>query len=284
MESGLEENVSKTLNVTGSLDQTADTDGFSISGCSSLPSSQNTSNMSKGDGQKTGDHSVCGGAVSYAGSDDKTLYHEYRVHKTQTILKQCIAQKIAFKNKYVEMSRIFLADPSQMELDQIEILNMKCTQALNGDMSDSEKSEESENEASKPVEGLLPRKPKDNRRQSVSYDNPSYHQAWMTGPGTSSSQSQAQMMPQYTTVPSQVSATCNTLPNISQLYRTTVPALGSSLFGNQTFGQNFSQNSNLMSGTFGSYAPTSALTMPPTTTSTLIKPLAMKQVTLYSKI
>ena len=283
MEGGLDENMSKTLNVSGSLDQTSDTDGFSISGCSTLPSSQNMSSMSKGDGQKTGDKSVLGGAVSYVGSNDKAVYRQYRIRKTRSVLKRCIAQKIAFKDEYVEMSRTFLSDPSQMDLDQLEILNIKCTQTLNGEMSDSDKSEDLETQAPK-SESLLPLKPKGNKNQPVSYPNPSYHQSWMTGPATIGSQPQTQMMPQYTTLPSQVSATPNTLPTISQLYHTPVPALASSPFGNQNFGQNFSQNANIMPGTFGSYVPKSALTMTPTTTSTPIKPLGMKQVTINSKI
>ena len=92
-------------------------------------------------------------------TDDQAVYRDYRVRKTQSVLKQCINKQIAFTEKYVNLSKKFLKDPSAMELDQIEVLNIKCTQALAGDLSSSDKSDESDGENEvKNMQTLLSRK------------------------------------------------------------------------------------------------------------------------------
>ena len=84
------------------------------------------------------------GSVSH---DDRSIYRDYRICKTQSILKQCINKKIAFRERYIDMSRKFLTDPTKMDLDDIEVLNLKCQQALTGDISGSDKSDQSDDEA-----------------------------------------------------------------------------------------------------------------------------------------
>ena len=145
MDTGADENASRLSNLTGSLNE-SDTDKFSISSCSSLPSSQNTSSTSKGDMQKPDISNTSSGGAVPLSSDDRAHYWQHRIRKTQSILKQCIKQKIAFREEYVEMSKKFLKDPSSMATDDIEVLNIKCTQALAGEMSSPEKSNESDNE------------------------------------------------------------------------------------------------------------------------------------------
>ena len=279
----LDETVSKLLNLTGSLDKTLDTDAFSISGCSLLLSLQNTSNLSKGEGQKTGEQTfsipLTGGSVSYPGSEDPNMYRNYRICKTQHVLRDCIAQKIAFKDWYVEMSRVFLSDPSQMALKEIELLNMKCTQALSGEMS--EQSDTSDTEDLKTAQSLLSCKPKE-KRQTSSHENPSYHQNWMAGPGNMPKKTDSQSQSSYTTVPSHMSQQTGSLPGISQFYcnKPSSSVFGGPAFGNPEYAPNLLQNSRVTSSVFGKNTQASSVVMPPTTTSTPIKPVLATQVIL----
>ena len=71
------------------------------------------------------------------------MYRDYRIRKTASILKECIAQKIPFSREYVELSVQFQKHIESMTLSDIEVLYMKCQQALEGEISasDSEHSE-----------------------------------------------------------------------------------------------------------------------------------------------
>ena len=294
MDTGADENVSKLSNLTGSLNE-SDTDKFSISGCSSLPSSQNTPSILKGDMQKPSDisNTSSGGAVPLS-SDDRALYRQHRIRKIQSILKQCIKQKIAFREEYVEMSKQFLKDPSSMTTDDIEVLNIKCAQALAGEMSSPEKSNESDNEQSDhSVQSLLSRK-----KTTSSKAHASYHQNWLTGPGRNPRHSQQQHLTTLDYFPvkhsvqqkavsdnyynaTQMAPNGNygTLPHFSQFTTTSAVPLQQSmhyqqsvtqqnpLFGSQNFGThvplNFSQKSTVMPNTFGQSLHTPTIPLPP---------------------
>ena len=82
---------------------------------------------------------------TYENRSDRDVYHDYRIHKTASILKECIAQKIPFRREYVELSVPFQKHIETMTLPDIEVLHMKCQQALGGEISTSD-SEHSEGE------------------------------------------------------------------------------------------------------------------------------------------
>ena len=281
--------------VSGSLSQ-ADTE---ISGCSSFASSQNTS---KGHTQKSGDQTQStdsgAGSVSH---DDRVIYRDYRIRKTQSILKQCINKKIAFRERYVDMSRKFLADPTKMDLDDIEVLNLKCQQVLAGDISGSDKSDQSDDEAdgAKNIQTLISHKCH-SKNLSVAPSQPSYHQNWMAGPGQIGVPSHMHITTDYSsiqTMSTQMSSSVSSypLPTFGQFSQTSAIPLQQNLqyqqmirqpnqtfttqsFGSQQVAPNYSQNSSLMPNTYGLQTQVSTIPTPPTTMSTPIKPIKVKEV------
>ena len=60
------------------------------------------------------------------------MYRDYRIRKTATLLKECIARKIPFHREYVELSVEFQKHIESMSLPDIEVLHMKCQQTLGG--------------------------------------------------------------------------------------------------------------------------------------------------------
>ena len=90
--------------------------------------------------------SLSGGqSETYENRSDRDMYHDYRICKTASILKECIARKIPFRREYVELSVQFQKHIESMTLPDIEVLHMKCQQALGGKISASD-SEHSEGE------------------------------------------------------------------------------------------------------------------------------------------
>ena len=87
----------------------------------------------------------CGQSQTYENKSNKDVYHEYHIRKTAGILKECIARKIPFRREYVELSVQFQKHIESMSLPDIEVLHMKCQQALGGEISTSD-SEHSEGE------------------------------------------------------------------------------------------------------------------------------------------
>ena len=75
--------------------------------------------------------------------EDRKAYQSYRVRKTSSLVQKCIAKGTKFP-KYVVLSKAFLTDPDSMELNDIEILNMRCTNTLNQDHSSSDSEEDTE--------------------------------------------------------------------------------------------------------------------------------------------
>ena len=75
--------------------------------------------------------SLSGGqSQTYENKSDREVYHDYCICKTGTILKECIARKIPFRREYVELSVEFQKHIES--LPNIEVLHMKCQQALGG--------------------------------------------------------------------------------------------------------------------------------------------------------
>ena len=74
--------------------------------------------------------SLSGGqSQTHKNKSDREVYQDYRIRKTSTILKECIAQKIPFHREYVELSVQFLKHIESMTLPDIGVLHMKCQQA-----------------------------------------------------------------------------------------------------------------------------------------------------------
>ena len=73
--------------------------------------------------------------------EDRKAYRSYRVRKTSSLVQKCIAKGIKFAKYVVDLSKAFLTDPDSMELNEIEILNMRCTNAINQDHSSSDSDE-----------------------------------------------------------------------------------------------------------------------------------------------
>ena len=194
-----------------------------------------------------------------------------------------------------------------MELDQIEVLNIKCTQALAGEMSSSDKSDESDGENEvKNMQTLFSCKKKSktkSKTQNSTSKAPSYHQNWMAGPGNLPLHSQQLMTPHFAGVPTMASqmsmpTSYAALPSFSQFAHTAAVPLQEAMtyqqplgesnstfhshaFGSQSMAQNFSQNSPVMPNTFGQKMQTPTIPTPPTTTSTPIKPQDIKEVNTY---
>ena len=90
--------------------------------------------------------SLSGGqSQTHENKSDREVYRDYHIHKTSTILKECIARKIPFRREYVELSVQFQKHIESMTLPDIGVLHMKCQQALGGEISASD-SEHSEGE------------------------------------------------------------------------------------------------------------------------------------------
>ena len=70
--------------------------------------------------------------------EDCKAYRSYRVTKMSSLVQKCIAKGTKFPKYVVNLSKVFLTDPDSMELNDIEILNMRCTNALNQDHSSSD--------------------------------------------------------------------------------------------------------------------------------------------------
>ena len=80
-------------------------------------------------------------AQSIGTQEDRKAYRAYRVRKTSSLVQKCIAKGTKFPKYVVDLSKAFLTDPTSMELNDIEILNMRCTNALNQDHSSSDSDE-----------------------------------------------------------------------------------------------------------------------------------------------
>ena len=90
--------------------------------------------------------SLSGGqSQMYENRSDRDMYRDYRIRKTASILKECIARKIPFRREYVELSVQFQKHIESKTLPDIEVLHIKCQQALGGEISTSD-SEHSEGE------------------------------------------------------------------------------------------------------------------------------------------
>ena len=76
--------------------------------------------------------------------EDHKAYQSYRVRKTLSLVQKCIAKGTKLPKYVVNLSKAFLTDPNSMELNEIEILNMRCTNALNQDHSISDSDEHTE--------------------------------------------------------------------------------------------------------------------------------------------
>ena len=83
-------------------------------------------------------------AQSIGTQEDRKAYSCYRVRKTSSLVQKCIAKGTKFPKYVVNLSKAFLTDLDSMELNDIEILNMSCTNALNEDHSSSDSDENTE--------------------------------------------------------------------------------------------------------------------------------------------
>ena len=165
---GTDSGVETSINETSAISPTSknDTEIFSFSGGTSIQSSsQNSSTNAKSDPV----HS----------ENDEATYRAYRIRKTHPLLKECIRLKIEFREKYVNMSKTFLETPDKMALPDIELLHLKCSQAIDGKVSDTDGSSDSEDETC-PVP-LMSRK----KHKEFSQNQASYEQSWMGGPAGS---------------------------------------------------------------------------------------------------
>ena len=92
--------------------------------------------------------------------------------KTSNLIKECISQKIGFKQKYVLLSKHFLNDVESMDLHEIEMLNMKCNQVLNNEASYSDSDEEQESKETLQLKQKVPlQRPSRANRPSESHEN-----------------------------------------------------------------------------------------------------------------
>ena len=73
--------------------------------------------------------------------EDRKAYRSYRVRKMSSLVQKCIAKGIKFPKYVVDLSKAFLSDPNSMELNEIEILNMRCMNTINQDHSSSDSDE-----------------------------------------------------------------------------------------------------------------------------------------------
>ena len=70
--------------------------------------------------------------------EDRKAYRTYRIRKTSNLVNKCISKGTKFPKYLVDLSKAFLTNPDTMDLNDIEILNMRCTNALNQDYSGSD--------------------------------------------------------------------------------------------------------------------------------------------------
>ena len=70
--------------------------------------------------------------------EDHKAYRDYRIRKTSNLVNKCILKGTKFPKYVVDLSKAFLTNPETMELNDIKILNMRCTNALNQDYSGSD--------------------------------------------------------------------------------------------------------------------------------------------------
>ena len=63
------------------------------------------------------------------------VYRSYRIRKMSNLVNKCILKGTKFPKYVVDLSKAFLTNPNTMELNDIEILNIRCTDALNQDYS-----------------------------------------------------------------------------------------------------------------------------------------------------
>ena len=73
--------------------------------------------------------------------EDRKAYRSYRVRKMSSLVQKCIAKGIKFPKYVVDLFKAFLTETDSMELNEIEILNMRCTNAINQDHSSSDSDE-----------------------------------------------------------------------------------------------------------------------------------------------
>ena len=135
---GADSGVETSINETSAISPTSknDTEIFSFSGGTSIQSSsQNSSTNAKSDPVHSENQ-----------PSDDAIYRAYRIRKTHPLLKECIRLKIEFRDKYVNMSKTFLETPDKMSLPDIELLHLKCSQAIDGKVSDTEGSSDSKDE------------------------------------------------------------------------------------------------------------------------------------------
>ena len=83
-------------------------------------------------------------AQSIGTPEDRKAYQSYRVRKMSSLVQKCIAKGTQFSKYVVDLSKAFLTDPNSMELNDIEILNMRCANTLNQDHSSSDSDEHTE--------------------------------------------------------------------------------------------------------------------------------------------
>ena len=84
-------------------------------------------------------------AQSIGTPGDRKVYRSYQVRKMSSLVQKCIAKGIKFPKYVVDLSKAFLTDLNSMELNKIEILNMRCTNAKNQDNSSSDSDENTNN-------------------------------------------------------------------------------------------------------------------------------------------
>ena len=77
--------------------------------------------------------------------EDRKAYRTYRIRKTSNLVNKCISKGTKFPKYVVDLSKAFLTNPDTMELNDIEILNMRCTNALNQDYSGSDSDDQTKN-------------------------------------------------------------------------------------------------------------------------------------------
>ena len=130
----------------------------------SNPPSVESLNVSSGQSQK------------YNIKADNDVYHEYCIRKTASILKECIARKIPFRREYVKLSVQFQKEIESMSLPDIEVLHMKCQQALGGEISASDSDEGEGEEATFLLRKTKKAKHFHNPPVPTCMQNPGYYQ------------------------------------------------------------------------------------------------------------
>ena len=89
--------------------------------------------------------------------------------------------KIEFREKYVDTNKTFLETPDKLSLPDIKLLHMKCSQAIDGKVSESDESEDSDDDTCSVP--LMSRK----KHKEFSQNQASYEQSWMANSETTNS-------------------------------------------------------------------------------------------------